>query len=227
MKNANTAEQQPVQILVIDDHKLVRDGLKLMLQSLHKFMPFKVWEAETAESALALIGRHPYQLVIIDYRLPGLSGAEVVHRILRFQPDMKILVLSSYDELAYIQSMTEAGAKGYVLKSIEPSEMLKAIRAILSGNMYYCSEIAIKLIDAAVSGTAKLEKAKAVLTRREMEVLQLIAMEMTNEEIAQKIFVGKRTVDSHRQNIIHKLGVKNTAGLIKAAYRFNLIGENG
>ena len=127
-------------------------------------------------------------------------------------------MLSSYDELAYIQSMIDAGAKGYVLKSIEPAEMQKAIQTILSGKIYYCSEVAVKLIEAASDGNLKAEKIKSKLTRREMEVLKMIAMELTNEEIAQKLFVAKRTIDSHRQNLLHKLQVKNTVGLVKAAY---------
>ncbi|GAB2821129.1 response regulator transcription factor [Ferruginibacter profundus] len=223
MKKINLREADFINVLVIDDHKMVRDGLKLMLQSLNRWMPFKVVDAETAESALVKISKTNFELIIIDYRLPGLSGAEVVYRILRFKPMAKILVLSSYDELAYIQSMIDAGAKGYVLKSIEPAEMLKAIKTILSGKVYYCSEVAVKLIDAAGDSTIKIDKAKQLLTRREIEVLRMIAMEMTNEEIAKKLFVAKRTIDSHRQNLIHKLQVKNTVGLVKAAYQLDLI----
>lgn len=210
-------------VLLIDDHKMVREGLKSMLLSLNKFIVFKVFESETAEMALSKISKENFDLIIMDYRLPALSGAEVVYRMLRYRPEMKILVLSSYDELAYIQSMIGAGAKGYVLKSIEPAEMLKAIKTVLSGKLYYCSEVAVKLLEAAGDNTVKSDKAKSLLTKREIEVLQMIAMELTNEEIAKKLFVAKRTVDSHRQNLIHKLQVKNTAGLVKVAYQLNLV----
>jgi DNA-binding NarL/FixJ family response regulator len=223
MKKSTLINEAAINVLLVDDHKMVRDGLKTMLLSFSKFIAFKVFESDTAESALIKISKENLDLVIMDYRLPGLSGAEVVYRMLRYQPEMKILVLSSYDELAYIQSMLDAGARGYVLKNIEPGEMLKAIKTILSGKVYYCSEVAVKLIDATGYSAAKLDKAKSILTRREVEVLQMIAMEMTNEEIAKKLFVAKRTVDSHRQNLIHKLQVKNTVGLVKAAYKLNLV----
>jgi DNA-binding NarL/FixJ family response regulator len=223
MKKIKSAEDTFLNVLLIDDHKMVRDGLKSMLLSFNKFFSFRVFESETAESGLSKISKVNFDLIVMDYRLPGLSGAEVVHRMLRYQPHMKILVLSSYDELAYIQSMVDAGAKGYVLKSIEPGEMLKAIKTILSGKIYYCSEVAVKLLDAASVSTVKTDDARSLLTKREIEVLQMIAMELTNEEIAKKLFVAKRTVDSHRQNLIHKLQVKNTVGLVKAAYQLDLI----
>lgn len=210
-------------VLLIDDHKMVRDGLRLMLESLSSWICFKVTEAETAEAAFTKISKTAFEIIIMDYRLPGLSGAEVVHRILRFKPEVKILVLSSYDELAYIQSVIDAGAKGYVLKSIEPAEMQKAIKTILSGEIYYCSEVAVKLIDAANVHSLNSKKIKSLLTRREAEVLAMIAMEMTNEEIARKLFVAKRTIDSHRQNLLHKLQAKNTVGLVKAAFSMNFI----
>lgn len=223
MKKTMLLNETLINVLLIDDHKMVRDGLKSMLLSLNKFYSFKIFEAETAESALSKMSKEKFDLIIMDYRLPGLSGAEVVYRMLRYQPEMKILVLSSYDELAYIQSMVDAGAKGYVLKSIEPGEMLKAIKTILSGKIYYCSEVAVKLLDASSLSPVKTDNAKSLLTKREIEVLQMIAMELTNEEIARKLFVAKRTVDSHRQNLIHKLQVKNTVGLVKAAYQLDLI----
>jgi DNA-binding NarL/FixJ family response regulator len=216
-------DSQLVNVLIIDDHKMVRDGLKIMLTSLNKLMSFKIMEAENAEAALIKINRNHFDLVIIDYQLPGLSGAELVCRILRYLPSMKILALSNYDELPYIQHMIEAGARGYILKNIEPAEMLNAVKTVLAGKLYYSNEVAVKLIDAAGDKERKLQKAKTLLTRRELEVLRWIAMELTNEEIAKKLFVAKRTVDSHRQNLIHKLRVKNTVGLVKAAYQFKLL----
>src|ERR1035437_3544545 len=157
--------------------------------------------------------------------MPGISGAETIYRILRFKPEMKILALSNYDELSYIQSMMDAGAKGYVLKNIEPAEMLNAIKTILADKIYYCNEVAVKLIKSGEDKNAKSINVNKILTRREIKELQIIAMEMTNDEIAQKLFVAKRTIDTHRQNLINKLHVKNTVGLVKAAYKLNLVEE--
>jgi len=225
MTEIKSKNKQAINVLIIDDHKMIRDGLKIMLASLNKFIHFKVLEAESGEEAMIKINRNRFEVVIIDYQMPGFSGAETIYRILRFKPEMKILALSNYDELPYIQSVMDAGAKGYVLKNIEPAEMLNAIKTILSGKIYYCSEVAVKLIESGEDKNSKQIRAHKILTRRETEVLQMIAMEMTNDEIAQKLFVSKRTIDTHRQNLINKLHVKNTVGLIKAAYKLNLIEE--
>lgn len=212
-----------INVLIIDDHKMIRDGLKVMLASLSKFQLFKLVEADSGEDAIKKISKTSFEVVIIDYQMPGLSGAETIQRILRFRPKMKIMALSNYDELSYIQSMMDAGAKGYILKNIEPAEMLNAIRTILADKVYYCNEVAVKLIEAAEDKKISKEKAKKILTRREIEVLQMIAMEMNNDEIARKLFVAKRTVDTHRQNLLNKLQVKNSIGLLRVAYKLDLV----
>jgi DNA-binding NarL/FixJ family response regulator len=192
---------------------------------LKSIMQFNIHEAESGEDALIKVSRIPIDVALIDYQMPGITGAETIIRILRFKPKMKILALSNYDELSYIQSMMDAGAKGYVLKDIERPEMLKALKTIFSGELYYCSKVAIKLLDWNEAKNQKKMKVDALLTKRETEVLKLIAMEMTNDAIACKLFVSKRTIDAHRQNLLNKLHVKNSVGLVKAAYRLNLIEE--
>lgn len=215
-----------IRVLIIDDHMMVRDGLKVMLGSFKSSLQFKITEAETGEEAIHKLERMDFDLVIIDYQMPGLSGAETVLRILRFKAGMKILALSNYDELAYIQSMMDAGARGFVLKNIEAGEMLNAIKTVMSGKTYYCSEVAVKLIDSGQVKDINTEKISNNLSAREKQVLQMIAMEMTNDEIAEKLFVAKRTVDTHRQNLINKLQVKNTAGLVRMAFKLKLLEIN-
>lgn len=212
-------------VLMVDDHKMIRDGLKIMLQSLKKTVVCKIAEAESCYEALHKMEYQSFDLLIMDYRMPGLSGADAVNRILRFRPETKILVLSNYDEFAYVQSMMDAGARGYVLKSIEPAELLNAIKTIMNGQIYFCNEVAIKYIDSITDSAAENIQINNALTRRQQEILRLIAMEYTNDEIASKLFLAKRTVDTHRQNMLRKLDVKNTAGLVKAAYTLNLVGE--
>lgn len=214
-----------VSVLIIDDHKMVREGLKIMLSSLNKFLRFKIMEAESGEDALKKINGNNFELIIVDYQMPGMSGAETIYQILRSKPKTKILALSNYDELPYIQKMMDAGASGYVLKNIEPVEMLNAIKTILSDKTYYCNEVSIKIIEAEQDKNTRRIIVKETLTPRETEILKMIAMEMTNEEIAQKLFIAKRTVDTHRQNLKNKLDVKNAAGLVKAAYKLKLIEE--
>lgn len=214
---------QTIQTLIVDDHKMIRDGLKLMLSSLKKLIHFHIEEAESGEQALIKVNRKDFDIIIVDYRLPGISGAETSRQILCYKPLTKILALSNYDELPYIQKMIDAGVKGYVLKNIEPSQMLSAIKTVLEGKTYYSNEVALKLIDTAKEDVVKKNLEAQKLTKREIEILRMIAMEMTNEEIAVKLYVGKRTVDTHRQNLLNKLHAKNTVGLVKAAYQLKLI----
>jgi len=164
-----------------------------------------------------------YDVILMDYQMPDMSGAQTSENILQYQPKAKILALSNYDELPYVERMIASGAKGYVLKNIEPSQLLNAIRTILENKTFYSNEVASKLLDAANKDSVNNILEKHALTKRELEVLQMIAMEMTNEEIAEKLFVGKRTVDTHRQNLLNKLHARNTVGLIKAAYKLELV----
>jgi DNA-binding NarL/FixJ family response regulator len=210
-----------INLLIIDDHKMIRDGISVMLNSLKKFYEFNITEAESGEEAIKIISRSDFDVIIIDYRLPGMTGAETVQNILKYRPGMRILALSNYDELAYIQSMLSAGAMGYILKNVEPMQLYAAIKTVLDNKQFYSNEVAIKLIDGNQAGKPQVQRNR--LTRREVEVLRLIAMEMTNEEIARKLSVGKRTIDTHRQNLLQKLHAKNTVGLTKAAYELHLI----
>ena len=189
--NENSKIKETISLLIIDDHKMVREGLKIMLASLKNSILFKIQEAESGEEALMKIDRFNFDVAIVDYQMPGMSGIETIQRILRSKPQLKILALSNYDELSYIESMMDAGANGFVLKNIEPAEMLKALRTILSDKIYYCNEVSIKIIEAAENKNTKTVQLGKILSTRETEVLQMIAMEMTNDEIGQKLFLAK------------------------------------
>lgn len=225
MAKLNSSTKAVINILIVDDHKMVRDGLRMMLVSLKKNIWFNIQEAESGEEALIKISRSDVDVALIDYQMPGISGAETIIRILRFRPNIKILGLSNYDELSYIQSVMDAGANGYILKDIERVEMLNAIKTVFSGESYFCSKVAVKLLEWEESKDQKKMHEPKIITKREKEVLKFIAMEMTNEEIANKLFVSKRTIDAHRQNLLNKLQVKNSVGLLKAAYKLNLIDQ--
>ena len=185
--NTNLKIKETISLLIIDDHKMVREGVKIMLISLRNSVLFKVQEAESGEEALIKIDRFNFDVAIVDYQMPGMSGVETIRRVLRVRPHLKILALSNYDELSYIRSMMDAGAKGFVLKSIEPPEMLKALRTILSNKNYYCNDVSIKIIEAAEDKNTKKVQLEKILSTRETDVLKLIAMEMTNEEIAGRL----------------------------------------
>ena len=155
--------------------------------------------------------------------MQGITGEEATVRILRTHPHLKIVALSNYDEITYVQSMLDAGASGFILKTIEPAQMLAAVKTIIAGKKYFSNEIAVKLLESKESDRIRTTRKKGNITNRELEVLQLIVTGMTNEVIAEKLGVAKRTIDTHRQNLLLKLRVNNTAGLIRSAYNLKLI----
>ncbi len=212
-----------ISLLIVDDHQMVRDGIKVMLESQQGYYKFDITESDSGEDAINKVLRKNFDGIIVDYQMPGISGAETVKSIMMYRPESKILALSNYDELSYISNMLNAGAKGYVLKNIEPSQLLLAIQNILEDRPYYSNEVAVKLLDAERNNIRTGTPESYGLTKREMEILKRIALEMTNDEIASDLKIAKRTVDSHRQNLLNKLHVKNTVGLIKAAYEFKII----
>jgi DNA-binding NarL/FixJ family response regulator len=161
----------------------------------------------------------------MDYKMGNTTGLETIRRIRRFKPRMKIIILSNYDELAFVESVRDAGAKGYLLKDIESEELSKAINTVLAGKIYYSSEIALKLLEANENHEPSNRMGKIKLTKRELEILKLIGMELSTAAIAEKLFISKKTVDSHRQNLLHKLNLKNTAGLVNMAHKMNLLGD--
>ncbi len=214
-------EKQIVRLLIVDDHQMVRDGIRVMLESQNKVFTFIITEAENGEDAIKNILKNDYDIILIDYQLPKMTGIETVERILLYKPTTKILALSNYEELTYINNMLKAGASGYILKNIEPVELIAAIKTILNDKVFYSNEIAIKLIENKKKTASHIDKYS--LTKRELEILKLITQEKTNDEISTLLFISKRTVDSHRQNLLNKLGVKNTVGLTKVAMELKMM----
>jgi DNA-binding NarL/FixJ family response regulator len=212
---------QKLKILIIDDHKMIRDGIRFMLESNKKY-GLSIEEAIDGYEGFEKTKNNEYDIIIMDYQLPRLNGADTTRMIISNKPESKILALSNYNEFMYIDNIIAAGAKGFVLKNIGPEELINAIEAILNDKNYYSNDVAIKLINFKNDGYDKwkihgrFQKVDS-LSKREMEILKLIVSEFTNEEIAIKLFLSKRTVDTHRQNLLNKLRIKNTAGLVKYA----------
>ncbi|MFB0998094.1 MAG: response regulator transcription factor [Flavobacteriales bacterium] len=172
-----------------------------------------------------------YDLIFMDINMPIMDGIEATRKIKSDKTrENKIIALSMHSEEFQIKSMIKSGASGYILKNTESEELNRAIKTILNGNKYYSNEVALKLlgdfkgddINPAISSSKPMVKI-AELSNREIQVLRLIANEFTNVEIAKKLKLSRRTIDSHRYNIVNKLNVKNTAGLIKFAMNNNLI----
>ena len=220
MKTINT--------LIVDDHPMVRDGLRMMLEVQKDPFSFMVDEAETGDEALEKIKGQSYDFIIMDYQLPDKKGDAITKEILEISPEAKVLGLSNYDEYVYAAQMLEAGARGYVLKNIDAKELMLAIEKIMQNQMYYSADIANKLINHTLGGSKKGNEKSPKdladqLSKREKEIIQLIVEQLTNEEISRKLDLSKRTIDNHRQNILSKLQLRNTAGLVRFAVENNLV----
>lgn len=218
----NKTIMKKLKILLVDDHKMIRDGIRSMLESQENEYKFIIDEAEDGEQGIIKAKTHP-DIIIMDYQLPNISGAEAAAKILENDPGTKILALSNYNEYMYIDKMIKTGVKGFILKNIAPEELLKAIEAILNGGSYYSNEVTTKLVtfDSNSSHTVKSiavkEKIESLLSRREIEVLRYIVNACTNDEIGENLNISRRTAETHRQNILKKLDIKNTATLMKYA----------
>jgi DNA-binding NarL/FixJ family response regulator len=228
-KTIHARAPKKIRILIVDDHKMVRDGIRSMLESQEKKYTFLMEEAENGEEGIEMSASGSFDVIIMDYQLPKMNGVEATKRIIERDSKAKVLALSNYDEYMYIDNMMRAGARGFVLKNIGPEEIINAIEAVMDGRNYYSSDVAVKLIsfDHNNIPLARLIKQKRengeILSERELEILKLIAAEYTNEEIAATLFISKRTVDTHRQNLMKKLDVKNTAGLVKSAIELKIL----
>ncbi|MGP8217411.1 MAG: response regulator [Bacteroidia bacterium] len=213
-----------VKILIIDDHKMIREGLRVLLEMQQDKYNFVIDEADSGEAGIEKAIRKSYDIIIIDYQLGGINGAEAAQIIMHKKPESKILALSNYSEYMYVDKMiNEAKIKGYLLKSIGPEELIKAVETVLANKNYYSNDIALTLLSNENKPLPVISRIKdqvslhSNITKREMDVLKLIAEELTNKEIANKLAIGKRTVDWHREHLMIKLNVNNTAGLVKAA----------
>ncbi|MGY3089094.1 DNA-binding NarL/FixJ family response regulator [Hymenobacter sp. UYAg731] len=214
-------------LLLADDHTILRDGIRALLSAEPDLEV--VGEASNGAEVLALLETTPVDVVLMDVQMPVLDGFATMPELRQRFPEVRVLVLTMLDHENYVARMLEAGALGYVLKNAAISEITHAIRTVATGNPFLCTEIGLNMLYKAVAQRSSTEDAAAEghsgadLTARELEVLKLIAEGMTNGEIADKLFTSKRTIETHRQNIIAKTQAKNTAALIKLAVGRGLI----
>jgi DNA-binding NarL/FixJ family response regulator len=216
-----------IKILIVDNRNIVRAGIIAMLTSREKEYTFAFEETDNVEDALEMVKTADIDIAIINFYHPTLNGVELTALFLQAKPGLKILVLRNRYEYLCQEFLQKAGAKGFILKNIDTDELFKAVETLMDGGYYYFPEIVDPHKDLLINDiNSKLNFRHSILnalSKRELEVLKYIVEEYTNEEIGEKLFISKRTVDTHRQNLLHKLGVKNTAGLVKYALEFKLI----
>jgi len=211
-----------IKILLADDHKIVRDGIKLMLQSQAGIDV--VDEAGNGAEVLKKLEFHIIDLVIMDINMPDMDGIKATREIREKFPNTKVLALSMSNDELHIRQMIQAGASGYIMKSAGRSELKEAIMNIIEGKHYFSDEATHSIMMDLVKGKGKSASSNPVhITDRELEILELIVKEYTNQEIAEKLFISSRTVDAHRRNLLQKTGARNTAGLVKYAFQHNII----
>ena len=202
-----------IKVFIVDDHYMVIEGIRSLLQN-EKYIE---WEghAMNAASCLAFLQRQQPDVILMDINLPDKSGIELCKEVKEKYPYVFIIGLSTFNQQSFIQKMMDNGASGYVLKNATQEELMEAIKTVVKGKIYLSIEASQTL--------QKNEATNIVLTRREKEVLELIAEGMTNNVIAQKLFISPTTVDTHRKNLLAKLEAKNTASLIRMATQLQLI----
>jgi DNA-binding NarL/FixJ family response regulator len=210
----------PVKIYLVDDHPIVIDGLKSRLGRVPG-----IDIGFTTNSGLALaayLAAEPPDLVLMDIQLQDISGIELCRTIVKDYPQVKVIVLTSLDDAHYVRQIIRNGAMGYVLKNTDHNTILEAIYKVMDGKQFLDEQIQQKLLHEAITGQ-RTSRYEIPLTNREKDVLRLIAAEYNNHEIADELYISLRTVEAHRFNIVQKLGVKNTAGLVKEAMKRGLI----
>ncbi|AKQ44977.1 hypothetical protein TH63_03975 [Rufibacter radiotolerans] len=209
-------------VILVDDHTIIRDGIKSLLKSERTIQI--IGEAENGEQLLKLLETTTPDVIMLDLNMPVMDGFETLKQLQQKHPEAKVLVLTMLDQESYVQKVRASGAMGFVLKTAGRDELVHAIKTVANDNSFICSEVALNLLQKAnnPAGEAKANNMPEI-SKREMEVLKLIAEGYTNAEIADKIFASKRTIESHRQHLIEKTKARNTATLIKYAIKQGLI----
>lgn len=213
-------ENDLIKVILVDDHMIIRDGIKALLRDSDGIRV--VGEAGNGKELIDMLPQTAADVILMDINMPQMDGFEATSYLREKFPDVKVLVLSMLDHESYIAKVFDAGANGYLLKNTGREEMVCAIKIVAKGGRYLCSDIGFNLLNRLKNPSYKAaenteEKQTRDLSQREIEILKLIADGLTNAEIADKIFTSKRTVETHRQNMIEKTKAKNTAALIRYA----------
>ena len=210
-----------IRVLIVDDHAVVRSGLRRVLDAEEDIET--VAEAPSAERAIFEAIAHKPDVVLMDVVMPGQSGIEGTPAVLQAVPDAKVLVLSMQDDPRYVHEAFEAGASGYVLKEAADTEVVGAVRAVAAGERYLHPALGARLIAAEAEERRRAEADP--LSEREREVLRLLALGHTNQEIAKLLYISVRTAETHRAHIMQKLNLGSRAELVRYALEQGLLEE--
>ena len=209
-----------IRLAVLDDHQVVITGLQNMLSGVPEIAV--EFAGTDSKALLKFLENNPTDILLLDIQMPEISGIHLCKQIRKQRREIKIIAFSSFGEPHYVKQMMRAGASGYLLKNADKETLVKAIRKVAAGEEYIDETVKKILLEESLSG-AKRSVYEIPLTKREKEILKLIAEENTNQEIADKLFLSLRTIETHRFNLTQKLEAKNTASLVKEAIKRGII----
>jgi DNA-binding NarL/FixJ family response regulator len=221
-------EKQKIKVIIAEDHVVLRQGLRLLLEQDDELSV--VGEANNGREVLDKLGEAHADVVLMDINMPVLNGYETTEQLRASFPETKVVALSMHSSLPYVQKIMACGAQGYLLKTSRQEEVLTALKLVANGTSYISGDLSVKLLEQKANKDASIEThpgGEKGLSKREVEVLGLVAEGYTNAQIADKLFTSKRTIETHRQNILEKTGARNTASLVKYAVENRIIGAAG
>ena len=207
-------------IAITDDHVMVLKGIETMLTGTPEIEVVGTYK--DAKETIDNIAKDKPDILLLDINLPDINGIDLCKQLLKKDPDLKIIALTSFEETSFVKRILNNGAHGYLLKNTDKLELLDAFKTVLSGEQYLQKNIQKNLLSQAV-GKKRSNSLIVNLTRREKEVLQAISEELTTQEISEKLFISPKTVETHRMNLMSKLGAKNSVGIIKIAIEKQLL----
>lgn len=218
---------EKIKLFVVDDHPIFIDGITGLLKDTPGFEI--IGTAQNGKELLEKITNNVPDIILMDINMPEMDGIEATKQLKLSHPSVKVIMLTMFNDIRFIKELLEIGAKGYILKNISRDDLIKAIETVSSGKPYLDAAVQEKVI-SNMQGTDEEDfddkEADAMvqnITSRELEILQLIALGLTSQEISKKLFISKNTVETHRKNLLAKLNVKNTASLLKFAFKKGLV----
>lgn len=217
--------ETPIRIHLADDHHVLIDGMRTLLNSISNFKV--VGYSLKGTTLYEDVSNNSIDILVLDISMPEKNGIEVLKEFSKKGFPCKVIVLSTYDEIKIIQEVMKLGASGYLTKQCAGENIVEAIQVVSNGEEYFCNQVREKIFSTATKNNSKLNPVKSVLehqlTPRELEIITLIALEFSGKEISEQLFISSNTVETHRKNIMKKLQVKNTIGLVKFALKNNLV----